>query len=202
MRSPLLRFFRAVVVAGGLIVGTSGAAQAFAPFTIDKIEVEGLQRITDGTVLNYLPINSGDQITPANAQASIRALYNTDFFSDVSLARDGSTLIVTVVERPTVSVIEVEGAKKLGGDELKKNLAAAGLEEGRMFRRSLMDQISQEIRGQYYSNGRYGVTIVPTVEDQPGNRVKVLLEIDEGKVTTIQKVNIIGNTLFSDDELL
>jgi outer membrane protein insertion porin family len=202
MRSPLLRFFRAVVVAGGLVVGASGAAQAFAPFTIDKIEVEGLQRITDGTVLNYLPINSGDQITPANAQASIRALYNTDFFSDVSLARDGSTLIVTVVERPTVSEIDVEGAKKLGGDELKKNLAAAGLEEGRMFRRSLMDQISQEIRGQYYSNGRYGVTIVPTVEDQPGNRVKVLLEIDEGKVTTIQKINIIGNTLFSDDELL
>lgn len=201
MRSPLLRFFRAVVVAGGL-VATANAAQAFDPFTIDKIEVEGLQRITDGTVLNYMPINTGDQITAARAQASIRALYDTDFFSDVSLFRDGNTLIVTVVERPTVSEIEVEGAKKLGDDELKKSLASAGLEEGRMFRRSLMDQISQEIRGQYYSNGRYGVTIEPTIEELPGNRVKVLLDIDEGKVTTIQKINIIGNTLFSDDELL
>lgn len=184
-----------------LMLGLPLLAQAFDPFVVRDIKIEGLQRITDGTVLNYLPISVGEEIDRESVQRAVRSLYGTDFFKDIELLRDGSTLIVNVAERPTIAKLEIDGAKKLGGDELKENLSNIGLAEGRIFRQSILDQVQQEIRNQYFSNGRYGVEMTATVEQKPGNRVDVLIDVDEGRVTNIKRINIVGNTVF-DDELL
>lgn len=184
-----------------LSLGVPFMAQAFEPFVVRGIEVEGLQRITDGTVLNYLPIAVGETVNRESVQRAVRSLYGTDFFQDIELLRDGDQLVVKVEERPTIAKLEIKGAKKLGGDELKQNLDGIGLAEGRIFRQSLLDQVQQEIRNQYFSNGRYGVEMTATVEEKPGNRVNILVDIDEGRVTNIKRINIVGNTVY-DDELL
>lgn len=176
--------------------------QAFEPFVVRDIKIEGLQRITDGTVLNYLPISIGEEIDRDSVQRAVRSLYGTDFFQDIELLRDGDVVLVKIIERPTIAKLEIKGAKKLGGDELKENLNGIGLAEGRVFRQSLLDQVQQEIRNQYYSNGRYGVEMTATVTDKPGNRVDILLDVDEGRVTNIKRINIVGNTVFDDDLLL
>lgn len=178
------------------------AAQAFTPYVVKDIKIEGLQRITDGTVLNYLPISVGEEINRESVQRAVRSLYSTDFFKDIELLRDGNSLIVKVAERPTIAKLEIDGAKKLGGDELKQNLDGIGLAEGRVFRQSLLDQVQQEIRNQYFSNGRYGVEMKAKVEELPGNRVNVLIDVDEGRVTNIKRINIVGNTVYDDEVLL
>jgi outer membrane protein insertion porin family len=175
---------------------------SFTAFVVDDIKVEGLQRITDGTVLNYLPISVGEEIDQESVQRAVRALYGTEFFQDIELFRDGNSIVVKVEERPTIAKLEIDGAKKLGGDELKKNLEGIGLAEGRIFRQSILDQVQQEIRNQYFSNGRYGVEMEATVEELPGNRVNVTIDVDEGRVTNIKRINIVGNTVYDDDLLL
>lgn len=197
LNSPLRRTLLSLA-----LLGLPVAAQAFDSFIVRNIQVEGLQRITDGTVLNYLPIAIGEEIDREAVQRAVRSLYGTDFFKDIELFRDGDTLIVKVAERPTIAKLEIEGAKKLGGDELKENLSNIGLAEGRIFRQSILDQVQQEIRNQYFSNGRYGVEMTAKVDELPGNRVNVLVDIDEGKVTNIKRINIVGNTVYDDDLLV
>lgn len=184
------------------VMTLSSPARAFEPFVINQIQVAGLQRMTDGTVLNYLPVGVGDEMTPKLAKESIRALFKTEFFRDVKLEHEGRTLIVTVEERPTIASFDIEGNKKLGGDEIKKGLAEAGLAEGKIFRRLLIDQISQEMRRQYYSNGFYGVEIDSSVEELPNNRVAIKIDVDENDTTLIRKINVVGNEHYDDDELL
>ena len=200
--AALLGYKKIKPILAGFLLCVPILASAFEPFKVEEIKIEGLQRITDGTVLNYLPIAYGETIDKDSVQTAIRALYSTDFFHDIELFREGGSLIVKVEERPTIGKLEIEGAKKLGGDELKKNLDGIGLAEGRIYRQAVLDQVQQEIRNQYYSNGRYGVKMTTKVEERPGNRVDITIDIDEGKVTNIKRINIVGNTVFSDEELV
>lgn len=180
----------------------STAAQAFDPFTVSDIRAEGLQRLEIGTVLTYLPLSIGDQINSSTSRQAIRALYASGLFEDVQLKRDGDALIISVEERPAISSFTLEGNEKIGGDELKKSLKDLGLSDGELFRRELLDQVEQELRRQYYSNGYYDVAIKTEVTEEPNNRVKLKIEVTEGKVTKITDINILGNTVFSDKELL
>lgn len=177
-------------------------AWAFESFVVENIRVEGLQRLEVGTVLTYLPLATGDEINEQSGQQAIRALYGTGLFQDVRLEREGDTLVIQVRERPAISKLTIEGNKKLGGDELVKGLADAGLAEGELFKRALLDGVEQELRRQYYANGFYGVQIATAVVEEPDNRVQVSIKITEGDIAKIGQINIVGNTAFADEELL
>jgi outer membrane protein insertion porin family len=114
-------------------------------FVIEDIRVEGLQRISAGTVFNYLPVNIGSTLTPADYPEIIRALFKTGFFTDVSLERDGNVLVISVVERPAIAEIEITGNKAISSEDLQKGLEEIGLEEGQVFDRALLDKMEQEL---------------------------------------------------------
>jgi outer membrane protein insertion porin family len=177
-------------------------AYAIESFVVKDIRVEGLQRIAAGTVFNYLPIKVGDTVAESNLQEAIRALHKTGFFRDVRLERQGDVLIVSVVERPSIGGVKLQGTKEIKEEDLKKSLKEIGLTEGHVFNSSLLDRVEQELRQQYFSRGYYAVTIKPTVTPLERNRVDVTIDVGEGKPARIRAVNIVGNHVFGDDQLL
>ncbi|MEJ2403719.1 MAG: outer membrane protein assembly factor BamA [Candidatus Thiodiazotropha sp.] len=171
-------------------------------FIVEDIRVEGLQRISAGTVFNYLPVKTGDEVNAGNTAQIIRALHKTGFFQDIRLEREGNVLIVFVHERPAIAEINITGNKDLDTDALMTGLKDIGLAEGRVFKRALLEQVEQELNRQYFSRGKYGVKITSTVTHLERNRVGVDIEISEGLTARIKKINIIGNKAFDDEELL
>ena len=179
-----------------------GAAHAFDAFVVRDIRVEGIQRIEAGTVFSYLPVKVGETMTDEKAAAAIKALFATGFFKDVRLEVQRDVLIVVVEERPAVSQIDFIGNKEFDKDALKKGLREIGLAEGRSLDKALLDQAEQEIKRQYLARGRYGASVVTTVTPLERNRVGVSFSIDEGEVTKIRQINIIGNKAFKEKDLL
>jgi len=178
------------------------AVQALESFLVKDIRVEGLQRISAGTVFNYLPVKVGDTLSETSSQDAIRALFKTGFFKDVWLERDGSVLVVQVVERPSIAGIKITGTSELSEEDLKKGLKEIGLAEGRVFNKSLLDRVEQELRSQYFSRGYYGVVVRPTITPLERNRVDVQVDVLEGDTARIRHINIVGNTIFDEDDLL
>lgn len=177
-------------------------AVAADTFVVRDMRVEGLQRIADGTVYNYLPVNIGDELGTRRIAEAIRALYETGLFSDVQMGRDGDTLVIAVTERPTIRKISVTGNKQVKEEELLSGLRDAGLAEGREFDRSVLEKVEQELNRLYFGNGRYGVKIDTNVQELANNAVDVNIVIKEGKVARIRDINIVGNQLFEDKRLL
>ena len=170
-------------------------------FVVEDIRLEGLQRITAGTVFNYLPINVGDTVDGTHTAGAVRALFRTGFFRDVRLERDGDTLVVVVVERPSIGSIEFVGNEELKTDDLLSALEQMGVAQGRVFNRSTFDQVEQELHRTYFAAGRYGVQVTGTVTPLERNRVAIKFEIAEGVVAKIRQINIVGNVAFDDEEL-
>ncbi|MBF6647625.1 outer membrane protein assembly factor BamA [Methylobacter sp. BlB1] len=185
-----------------LLLLVSQAVKGDEEFVVDNIQVKGLQRISVGTVYNYLPVNVGERFSLDNAGPAIKALFKTGFFKDISLERDGSTLIVNVVERPSIAKIIFEGNKDLSKDDLTKALNKIGLSEGKVFDPQVLDKVEQELSRQYYSHGKYGLKIDTEVSDLTRNRVGIHIKISEGRVAKIKQINIVGNTVFDDETLL
>jgi outer membrane protein insertion porin family len=173
-----------------------------ADFTVGDIRVEGLQRVSEGTVYNYLPVNIGDHLTPQRVREAIKALYATGFFRDVQLRREGSTLVVVVLERPSIESFEITGNKDIKTEDLQKSLRTVGLAAGKTFDRSVLEDVTQYLTDQYYARGKYGIKIDTKVEEESGNRVKIKIDIKEGSRAKIRKINIVGNTKFKDKEIL
>jgi outer membrane protein insertion porin family len=171
-------------------------------FPIADIRVEGLQRISAGTVFNYLPVKVGDELRPEDTAKTIRALYKTGFFKDVRVERDGDVVVIRVQERPAIGSIEIEGNKDIETDALTRALKDIGLAEGRVFNRSVLDRIEQELRRQYFSRGKYAVQLKSVVTPLERNRVAIRIEISEGVSARIKQINIIGNSAFDTDDLL
>jgi outer membrane protein insertion porin family len=171
-------------------------------FTVGDIRVEGLQRVSEGTVYNYLPVNIGDHLTPQRVREAIRALYATGFFRDVQLRREGNTLVVVVLERPSIESFEITGNKDIKTEDLQKSLRNVGLATGKTFDRSVLDELTGYLTDQYFSHGKYGVRIDTHVEEESGNRVKIKVDIKEGSKAKIRQINIVGNTRFKEKEIL
>jgi len=184
-----------------LLASLSANAFAFDPFVVSDIRIDGLSRISAGTVYNYLPINKGDQLTNEGAQRAIRALYRTKFFSDVEFEREGNILVIKVVERPSIAKLTLRGNKDIKTDDLKKGLKEIGLSEGETFDRLALDNVQQELIRQYYNRGKYNVSVDPHVTRLDRNRVAVEIEIREGKAARIKELNILGNHAFSDKQI-
>jgi len=180
----------------------TGTARAFEPFVVSDVRVEGLQRISAGTVFNYLPVKVGDTVDTDGSAAAIRALFKTGFFNDAYLERDGNILVVHVTERAAISSIEIKGNRDLETEELLTGLKQIGLAEGRVFDRSLLDKVEQELQRQYFSRGKYAVRLDTTVTPLERNRVGILIDISEGQVARIKQINIVGNSHYPDAELL
>ena len=172
-----------------------------AEFTVGNIRLEGLQRISEGTVFNYLPVNIGDRLTPARVREAIRALYGTGFFRDVQMRRDGNTLVVVLSERPAIESFEITGNKDIKTEDLQKSLRNVGLAAGKTFDRSVLEEVKGYLTDQYFNRGKYAIKIDEKVEDDSGNRVKIKIDIKEGSRAKIRSINIVGNHKYTDKEI-
>ena len=177
-------------------------AQAIEPFVIKDIRVEGIQRTEAGTVFSYLPVKVGDTMTDEKASETIRALFATGFFRDVTVEAEGGVLVVQVQERPSVAQIEFTGLREFDKETVLKAMASIGLAEGRIFDKGLLDRAEQELKRQYLSRGRYAANVSTTVTPLERNRVSLNFKVDEGDAAKIRQITIIGNTVFSEKDLL
>src|SRR5262245_23582524 len=177
-------------------------AQESAEFLVSSIRIEGLQRVSEGTVYNYLPVNIGDHLSASRVREAIRALYGTGVFRDVQMRRDGNSLVVVVLERPSIESFEITGNKDIKTEDLQKSLRNVGLATGKTFDRSVLEDVKQYLTDQYYSRGKYAVRVDTTVEEKAGNQVKVKIDVKEGKRARIRQINLVGNTRFTQKEIL
>lgn len=182
----------------GLALPMTAIAQSFV---VNDIRVEGLQRVSAGTVFASLPVRVGDQIESVEIQDATRALFRTGFFQDIQIGREGGVLVVTVRERPAISKIEITGNKAIKTEDLKKGMAENGLAEGQIFKRATLEGLAQELERQYVAQGRYGASVRTEVKELPRNQVELKVIVDEGSVAAIKHINIVGNQAFSDEEL-
>ncbi len=177
-------------------------SQAFEPFQVKDIRVEGIQRTEAGTVFSYLPIKIGDTVNEDRVTAAVKALYATGFFKDVKLEADGNILVVLIEERPAIAQIEITGSKEFDAKQLKEGLKQVGLAESRIFDRALLERAERELKNQYISRGKYGVQITTTITPLERNRVALNFDISEGEVAKIRGINVVGNKVFKDADLI
>ncbi|MBE9532485.1 MAG: outer membrane protein assembly factor BamA, partial [Proteobacteria bacterium] len=170
-------------------------------FIIKDIKVEGLQRISAGTVFNFLPVKVGDEMAAKDAKSIIRALFKSKYFNDVEVEQQDGVLIIKVSERPAVSSIELVGNKDMDSDELLKSLRQIGFAEGQVYEQAVLERVELELQRQYFSRGKYGVTIESEVTPLSRNRVAIRITMAEGVAATIGSINIVGNTHFDEDDL-
>ncbi|MFC3549946.1 outer membrane protein assembly factor BamA [Lysobacter cavernae] len=171
-------------------------------FTVSDIRIDGLQRISAGTVFTYLPVERGDTVDASRTGDAIRALYKTGFFEDVNIGRQGTILVVTVTERPAINKLTLTGNKDIKSEDLLKGLKDAGLAEGDTFDRLALDRVTQELTRQYNNRGKYNVEINPTVSRLDRNRVDVTINVKEGKAAKIRHINLIGNEKYEQKDIL
>ena len=180
----------------------SFSASAFEEFLITDIRIIGLQRVSIGSIFTAIPVSVGDKMNQSKVREISKALFATAQFNDIQIAKDGNALIISLLERPSISSIELEGNKALKSEDLLKGLEGAGIAEGQVYKRSTLNGMKSELVRQYSSQGRYGASVEIETEDRPRNTLALKIIIDEGKSAKIKKVNIIGNNLFTDEELM
>jgi outer membrane protein insertion porin family len=175
---------------------------AFDDFLVSDIRIIGLQRVSTGSIFNVIPISVGDNIDQRKSTDITRSLFATEQFDDIQIAKDGNTLIIVVQERPSISAIDISGNKALKTEQLLESLDGVGIKEGEVYKRSTLEKVKSELVRSYASNGRYGAGVDIEEVKKPRNRLELIIEVDEGKSATIESINIIGNELFSNEDLL
>ena len=194
--------FRLIIIA--LVVLCIFSVQAEEPFVVKDIRIEGLQKISEGALLNYLPINIGDTLDDIKIKESIRAVYTSGFFKNIEFRKDPSEdiLIISVLERPSIGNISIDGNKDIKTEDLEESLDKIGFRIGRTYDPSVLDEIERSLIDQYFSFGKYSVQIKTDVEDLPGNTVRISIDVKEGDRAQIRQINIVGNNVFTDEDLL
>ena len=197
-KSVLMKIVMSSVLAFAVIMSAVGQE---GPFTIADIRVEGLQRISPGSVFAALPVGVGDVADTYAVRAAAKNLFATGNFDDIAIGRDGSVLVITVAERPSISEITIDGNKAIETDALLDGLKGAGLAVGNVFQRSTLEGMQLELQRQYVLQGRYDARIDTEVIPEPRNRVSIAIDVNEGTVATIKHINVVGNSVYSDDDL-
>ena len=175
---------------------------AFDEFLVSDIRIIGLQRVSTGSIFNVIPISVGDKIDVRKSNDIVRSLFSTEQFDDIQIGKDGNTLIITVVERPSISGIDISGNKALKTEQLLESLDGVGIKEGEVYKRSTLERVKSELIRSYASNGRYGADVEIDEIVKPRNRIDINIEVDEGKSAEIKKINIIGNEIYTNEELI
>lgn len=179
----------------------ASTATALEAFVVKDIRIEGIQRTEAGTVFSHLPVKVGETMNDDLASQAIKSLYATGFFKDVRIEVENNVLIVTVQERSSIAQIDFSGNKSFPTDKMKEGLKQIGLSEGQIFDKSQLDRAEQEVKRQYLSQGKYGATVKTVVSPLERNRVAVRFDIEEGAVSKIRDINIVGNKVFTTDDL-
>ncbi|WP_404798975.1 outer membrane protein assembly factor BamA [Acinetobacter thermotolerans] len=179
------------------------AQQAYAAdeFTVEDIKFDGLVRLTPENVSGLVPINSGDRVNDPIIANAIRSLYASGLFDDIKATQVGNTLVFQVVERPVISKIELKGNKLIPKEALEEGLKKMGLAEGEVLKKSALQTVETELEQQYMQQGRYDADVTVKTTAKPNNRVDLLIEFVEGKAAKVFDINIIGNTVFKEDEI-
>ena len=175
---------------------------AFDEFLVSDIRIIGLQRVSTGSIFNVIPISVGDKIDSRKSNDIVKSLFSTEQFDDIQIGKDGNTLIITVTERPSISAIDISGNKALKTEQLMESLDGVGIKEGEVYKRSTLEKVKSELVRSYASNGRYGAGVEIEEVIKPRNRIEINIEVDEGKSATIKKINIIGNEIYTNEELI
>jgi outer membrane protein insertion porin family len=197
LKDSLGKYVRSLILLVTLFYCTSSLA-----FVVSDIRVEGLQRVSAGTVFGAVPYSVGDNVGAEEIRTIARSLFQTETFDDVQIGRDGNVLVIVVKERPTIDSIEFEGNKAIKTEALIEGLQGSGLSEGQIFKKVTLDQIASDLERQYVSQGRYDANIETTIENLPRNRVAIKVDVYEGNVSGIRHINIVGNTVFDDETLI
>ena len=175
---------------------------AFDEFLVSDIRIIGLQRVSTGSIFNVIPISVGDKIDSRKSNDIVRSLFSTEQFDDIQIGKDGNTLIITVAERPSISAIDISGNKALKTEQLMESLDGVGIKEGEVYKRSTLEKVKSELIRSYASNGRYGAGVEIDEVVKPRNRIEINIEVDEGESAEIKKINIIGNEIYTNEELV
>jgi len=177
------------------------AAFAMEPFVIKDIKIEGLQRTEPGLVFNYLPVQVGDTMTDDKASEAIKSLFRTGFFKDIRIETDQDILLVTIQERPSIADIQFSGNKAFQTDKLKEGMKGIGLIEGQIYDKSKLEFAEQEIKRQYLSQGKYTATVKTSASPLERNRVAIRFDIEEGIVSRIKEINVVGNQIYNQTDI-
>ena len=191
----------AAVLALAWLAAWGGVAPAAAQSGVDiisEIRVEGIERIEPETVRSYLPLRAGEVYDPQKLDASLKALFATGLFSDVSFRREGSAVIVRVVENPIISRVAFEGNDVIESKTLEKEVQ---LRSRVVYTRTRVQNDVKRIQDIYRRQGRFAVSVEPKVIQRSQNRVDLVFEIREGEPTKIRKITFIGNKVYSDSRL-
>ena len=171
-------------------------------WVIEDIRVSGLQRVSAGSVFAVMPIGLGDLVSKDRFKEITLSIFETEKFDDVKLGRDGNALLIDLTERPTIDEIFIEGNKQIKTEALLDGLKKSGIFEGALYKRSVFESLSVELERQYASQGKYSSSVEVKTDDLPKNRIKLSVLIEEGNSASLRKINILGNTFFSEEDLL
>lgn len=184
------------------LLSLTTVAKSFESFEVQDIRLDGADRISHGTIFTYLPIEKGDTVDKRSTSRSVKSLFRTGYFSDVKLFREGNILVIKVVERPAIASIAIDGNKAIKTEELMGGLRNIGLIEGEVFDKLQLERVQNELTRQYFSRGKYNVIVDAKVRELDRNRVRINIDIEEGKAAKIKHIKIVGNTVFTDEELI
>lgn len=183
------------------VLTLSTAWAAAESFVVDQIRVEGLQRVSLGSVLSELSLSEGDRVEEAEASDWLRDVYQTGYFHDVTVERIENTIVFQVIERPSIESIEFDGNSSIPTETLEMVFEDVGLSKGEIYSQSLLENIQLELEKQYGLQGRYNASVTETITALTRNRVKIELDITEGPVAKVSHYRVVGNELFSAMEL-
>ena len=176
-------------------------SHASSDFVIDDIRIQGLQRVALGAALTYVPVQVGDQLSDFRVKQVIRSLYSSTHFESIVVARDGNTLVIKVTERPTISNIIFEGNDDIKDEQLQDSLNGSNIIVGEPLDKTVLNSIENGLKDFYYSIGKYNADVNAIVTPLPRNRVDLKVLFEEGDAASITQINIVGNEIFTDQEL-
>tara|TARA_Y100001934_G_scaffold114100_2_gene139694 strand:+ start:17328 stop:19625 length:2298 start_codon:yes stop_codon:yes gene_type:complete len=198
LRSSILRMQRLTLAVGLLLALGLMSEQPDAQSMIDQVVVVGNQRIEPETIASYMTIRTGDPFDVQEIDNSLKSLFATGLFADVTIRREGAALVVQVVENPIINRIAFEGNQSLDSEELEVEVQ---LRPRTVYTRTKVQNDVARILELYRRDGRFNATVEPKVILQEQNRIDLVFEIDEGEATIVREINFIGNEEFSDGTL-